>query len=112
MGHNERNLSAEMREREINMQINAVARAIELLGENAPTNVDDVIGLLAYAETEAQFMCGFVLLNESDDVKSSLADELFQRGFITLQDEKLKLTDAGKERAAVALPGPIEEVLR
>lgn len=108
----ERNLSPEMREFEINQQVNAVARAVELLGKDGAMTVDDVIEVLAKAETDAKFLCGFVALNGVAGEKKRLEEEFIKRGFATLEGGYLKLTDAGRERTQVPLPPEIEAVLK
>lgn len=94
------------------MQINAVARAMQLIGYGIPMTLNEAVGILAFAETKAKFVCGFADLNNSDEVKKQLEEEIVKRGFVTVDDGKLSLTETGKERAGVALPPQIEAILR
>jgi hypothetical protein len=112
MEHQGRDLSPELNEFQINMQINAVTRVMELLGEGAPDTLDEAIEVLAFAETVSQFQCGFVDLNNSTEVKKQLKEEIVKRGFVTAEDGKITLTETGKERANTTLPPQIEAVLR
>lgn len=109
---NERNISPEMREFELNQQIDAVTRAIEMLNNDGEATVDEIIESLAGAETDAQFLCGFVDLNQHDAEKKGLEKELVVRGFATIEGGKIKLTEQGKKRAQTPLPPQIEEALR
>jgi len=112
MGHVERNISLEVREFELNMQINAISRAIKLLGRDGTATVDEIIGALANAEIDAQYLCGFEDLSKAKREKKQLEDELVKRGFATIEDGNIKLTNAGKDRADVKLPLQIEATLQ
>jgi|GEM_PF-4105076 len=108
----ERNISSEMREFELNMQINAVSRTIVLLGIDGVATVDEIVGALADAEVEAEYLCGFIELSKAQQEKKQLGYELVKRGLVTIEGRKIKLTDAGKDRAGVNLPTQIETTLR
>jgi hypothetical protein len=111
MKNQERNLTPETREFEINQQINAVTRALELLGKDGRASLNDIIEALAKAEVDSQFLCGFVDLNSAESEKQSLEQELVKRGFATIENGNLKLTNTGKQRANIPLPLQIEEAL-
>ena len=93
---------------EFNMQANAVARVLTLVGEDK-YSLDDVTRLLADAERNAPFFCGFVSLDEDVLFKAGLETRLIERGVVVKdKDGKLSLTAEGRKRSSVQLPQPIE----
>ena len=92
---------------EFKMQADAVARVLNLLGENK-YSFNDVIHILARAEQKAQFICGFVNLDNDEAFKVGLEERLLTRNVIIKNaDKTLSLTQNGKERD-VPLPEQIE----
>ncbi|MDA2936083.1 hypothetical protein MYX06_02605 [Patescibacteria group bacterium AH-259-L05] len=94
------------------MQIDAIVRGIVLIGKDAKITIDDVFDALANAEKDAQFLCGFEMLNDAEEVKKQLADHLIVHGFVTIDDEGyVSLTAKGLERSKKKLPSEIERCL-
>lgn len=93
-------------------QLDAFTRVLGLFTENSMT-YDDVFNVLARAETDAQFLCGFVDLNQYPNEKMGILKKALEQKLVT-EDEHgyLKLTILGKERANRELPQPIEQSIR
>ncbi|MDA2922789.1 hypothetical protein MYX07_06025 [Patescibacteria group bacterium AH-259-L07] len=94
------------------MQIDAIVRAIVLIGKDKKITINDVTYALAKAEKDAQFLCGFEMLHDAEDVKKQLSDHLIANGFVTIDDEGyVSLTAKGLERLKKQLPSEIERCL-
>ena len=101
-----------------NMQADALLTAAAFIEAEKPGStytLRDLVDLLADAEREAQFICGFVPLAEEEDLlQAGLATEVMkERGLIDVsEDGSISLTEEGKTRAnEVSLPPQIEEKL-
>lgn len=92
-------------------QFDAVARIIYLIGKGEPMKIDDITKILAKAEKEADIICGFAMINNSADTKEEIVREIIKRGYATLENNALKLTESGKELSQISLPLPIEKKL-
>ena len=92
-------------------QIDAMLRVLSLCPDRKMT-VHDVINVLAEAEDEAQYVCGFIDLSQYDDEKELIAEAATKRGFVSVdEDGRMTLTSAGKDKGQTRLPEPIEQVL-
>ncbi|OGN14404.1 MAG: hypothetical protein A3J47_03115 [Candidatus Yanofskybacteria bacterium RIFCSPHIGHO2_02_FULL_43_22] len=93
-------------------QLDAVTRVLGLFTDQSLT-ASDVFNVLAQAETDAQYLCGFVDLNQYDDEKRVIIEHAINRKLVTIDTDKhLSLTLEGRERAKKELPEPIEESIR
>ncbi len=93
-------------------QIDAVTRVLYLLSDKRMTS-DDIFNALAQAETDADFLCGFVDLNQYDNEKRSIIEKAIEQGLMNLDvNGRLSLTAEGRERGKKELPRPIEENIR
>lgn len=93
-------------------QIDAITRAIVLMGKDTKITINDDTYALAKAEKDAQFLCGFEMLNNAEEVKKQLSDHLIAQGFVTIDDEGyVSLTPKGLERSKKKLPSEIEQRL-
>ena len=93
-------------------QIDAVLRVLSLFPGKKMT-VHDAIGVLAGAEDEAQFVCGFIDLNQYNDEKELIVEAAIARGFISVDENgHMTLTPAGQDKGQTKLPEPIEQILR
>lgn len=100
----------EMRRVVLRRQVGAVARVIFLIGREM--TIDNVTAALAEAERAANFMCGFVMLDDDTEAKETIVNEMLTMGYASLdEDGAIKLTDAGKGLSQVPLPRQIEEKL-
>lgn len=93
-------------------QLDAFTRVLSLFPENSMT-YDDVFDVLAKAETNAQFVCGFIDLNQYLSEKITILKKALEQKLV-IEDGHghLKLTMAGKERAKKELPQPIEQSIQ
>lgn len=93
-------------------QIDAITRAIVLMGKDTKITINDAFDALARAEKEAQFICGFEGLNNAKEEKKRLSDHLIVHGFVTIDNEgHVSLTPKGLERSKKKLPSEIEQRL-
>lgn len=93
-------------------QVEAVTRAVVLIGKHKKITFNDVLRELAHAEKKAQFICGFEALNGDEEYKIFLKKHLLEKNFITISAEDyVILTEAGQERANIKLPPQIEQQL-
>ncbi|HEY4484668.1 MAG TPA: hypothetical protein VI978_03035 [Candidatus Paceibacterota bacterium] len=93
-------------------QIDAVARVLKLLPNKSLTS-GDIFKILAQAEVDAEFLCGFVDLNQHDNEKRVIIEKAVERGAVSLNESgHLSLTAEGKERGKKELPQPIEENIK
>ena len=93
-------------------QLDAITRVLGLFADKDLT-ADDVFNVLAQAETDAQYLCGFVDLNQYDDEKRVIIEQAVNCKLVTTGTKnRLRLTPTGKERAKKELPQPIEESMR
>lgn len=98
-------------ERILRNQICAVARVISLVGSEGAMEINEIYAALAMAEQEADFMCGFVLLNDDAATKERIVTEMVARGYAMSENNILKLTEEGKGFSQTPLPPQLEEVL-
>ena len=93
-------------------QINAFTRVLSLFPDNSMT-YDDVFNALAKAEEEAQFVCGFIDLNQHLNEKLVVLQKAIEQGLVTKNGhDNLSLTVKGVERARIELPKQIEDCIR
>lgn len=90
-------------------QMSAVVRTIELLGGDGVASVDNIVGLLKYAEKASNFNCGFESLHNDAGVKAQIEQELVKQGYVEVKDGKITLTDDGRHLSLTPLPPPIEQ---
>ena|SRR3989344_2883223 len=93
-------------------QIDAVTRVLKLLPNKSLTS-GDIFNILAQAEEDAEFLCGFVALNQHDNEKMVIIGKAVEWGLISLDGNGyLDLTAEGEERGKKELPQPIEENIK
>ena len=92
-------------------QVDAVLRVLSLYPDKKMT-IHDVIRVLAEAEEEAQYVCGFVDLSQYDDEKEIITKAIKERGLGSVdEDGRISITPIGIEKAKTKLPTPIEQIL-
>ena len=93
-------------------QVDAVTRAIFVIGKKRKISFQGAVRGLAKAEKEASFFCGFELLNNDEVYKEALKKHLIENGFIFEDAEGYAvLTLKGKNRSKKGLPPEIETCL-
>lgn len=94
-------------------QVDAVLRAIAVLGRKKHNQTfADVLGALALAEEEAQYVCGFVLINEDMAYVEKLKKYLIVQEYIVVDSNGFVSPGVGGlKRVEVQLPTPIEKQL-
>src|SRR3989338_9785253 len=68
-------------------QLDAVTRVLGLFTDQSLT-ASDVFNVLAQAETDAQYLCGFVDLNQYDDEKRVIIEHAINRKLVTIDTDK------------------------
>lgn len=93
-------------------QIDAITRAVALIGAGKKLAFNDITYALAKAEKDAKFTCGFEMLDSTSEVKKQLLENLIARNLVTVnKDGHIQLTLDGLERAKRKLPSAIEQHL-
>lgn len=93
-------------------QIDAVIRLIHLFPAREMT-IHDAVDMLARAEDEAEYVCGFIDLNQYSDEKNLIAEQLVARGFGDIDGGgHIRLAPNGQARQTIRLPEPIEQALK
>ena len=105
-------MGADIREIVLGHQLDAATRTVSLFSDRKMT-IHDVINILAQAEDDAQYVCGFIDLDQYDDEKNLILEKLVERGLGNVDDRGyITLTPEGLKRAQTKLPKPIEEKLK
>lgn len=94
-------------------QVDAVLRTIAVLSpKKHDLTFADVLDALAQAEDEAQYTCGFILINEDAAYVEELKKYLITKEYIAVDPNGLIMPGVnGLKRIEVKLPIPIEEQL-
>lgn len=94
-------------------QIDAIIRAISLIGKDKNFTFNDITSALAEAEKVARFFCGFEMLHNDENVKKNLLSRLIAGKLVTIdKNGRLSLTKIGLKRSKKELPAEIKRNLR